>query len=285
VWRGVLRDVRCRRALSLAIDRDEINQAIYYGLGMPGANTVLPQSPLYKPEYTTAWSTLDIDQANSLLDEMGLTKRSDDNFRLLPDGRPMVVIVDTSGESTEETDVLQLIRDSWHKIGVDLFSKPSELEVFRNRIFAGDSIMAIGPGLDNGFPSADMSPWEFCPTTQQQYQWPKWGQYFETSSEAGEKVDMPEAQKLFDLMEAWRAANDTGTRTGIWQQVLKIWSEQIYNIGTVANVPQPVVVSRHLHNVPEKAIWSWEPGAQFGVHKPDTFWFDDDRPLSVVQAD
>ena len=285
VWRGVLRDVRCRRALSLAIDRDEINQAIYYGLGMPGANTVLPQSPLYKPEYTTAWSTLDIDQANSLLDEMGLTKRSDDNFRLLPDGRPMVVIVDTSGESTEETDVLQLIRDSWHKIGVDLFSKPSELEVFRNRIFAGDSIMAIGPGLDNGFPSADMSPWEFCPTTQQQYQWPKWGQYFETSGEAGENVDMPEAQKLFDLMEAWRAANDTGTRTGIWEQVLKIWSEQIYNIGTVANVPQPVVVSRHLHNVPEKAIWSWEPGAQFGVHKPDTFWFDDDRPLSVVTAD
>jgi peptide/nickel transport system substrate-binding protein len=43
-----------------------------------------------------------------------------------------------------------------------------------------------------------------------------------------------------------------------------------------------VVVSRHLHNVPEKAIWSWEPGAQFGVHKPDTFWFDEQRPLSTL---
>jgi peptide/nickel transport system substrate-binding protein len=284
VWRGVLRDVRCRRALSLAIDRDEINQAIYYGLGVPGANTVLQQSPLYKPEYTTAWSTLDVDQANALLDEMGLTKRNGDNLRLLPDGRPMVVIVDTSGESTEETDVLQLIRDAWHKIGVDLFSKPSELEVFRNRIFAGDSIMAIAPGLDNGFPSADMSPWEFCPDSQQQYQWPKWGQFFETSGQDGEKVDLPDAQKLFDLMESWRNAVESGARAAAWEQILAIWSDQIYNIGTVANVPQPVVVNRHLHNVPEKAIWSWEPGAQFGVHKPDTFWFDDDRPLSVVEA-
>ncbi|MGH6891956.1 MAG: ABC transporter substrate-binding protein, partial [Dongiaceae bacterium] len=131
VWRGVLRDARCRRALSLALDRNEINQAIYYGLGIPGANTVLQQSPLYKPEYTVAWSEQGVDQANALLDEMGLTKRSDDGFRQLADGRPMVIIVDTAGESTEESDILQLVRDSWRKVGVDLFTKPSEREVFR----------------------------------------------------------------------------------------------------------------------------------------------------------
>jgi peptide/nickel transport system substrate-binding protein len=249
---------------------------------VPSNNTVLNFSPLYKPEYTTTWATTDIDQANTLLDEMGLTKRGDDNIRLLPDGRPMVIIIDTAGESTEETDVLQLIRDSWKKIGVDLFTKPSELEVFRNRIFAGDSIMSVAVGLDNGFPNADMSPWEFCPTNQQKYQWSKWGQYYETSGEAGEKVDMPEAQKLLDLMEAWRFAPDTAARTKAWEEILAIWTDQVYNFGTVANVPQPVVVNRHLHNVPEKAIWSWEPGAQFGVYKPDTFWLDENRPLSTV---
>lgn len=282
VWRALLRDVRCRRALSLAIDRNEINQAIYYGLGVPGANTVLAQSPLHKPEYTTAWSELDIDKANALLDEIGLTKRGDGNVRLLPDGRKMVIIVDTAGESTEETDVLQLVRDAWHKIGVDLFTKPSELEVFRNRIFAGDSIMSVYYGVDNGIPNADMSPWEFCPSNQQQLQWAKWGQFIETKGEAGEKIDMPEAQRLHELLLAWRAATETDVRIGIWEEILKIWSEQVYTLGTVANVPQPVVVNRHLHNVPEKAVWAWDPGAQFGVHKPDTFWFDEGRQLSSV---
>ena len=47
-WRGLVRDVRFRRALSLAVDRHEINQAIYFGLAIEGQNTLLPQSPLYR---------------------------------------------------------------------------------------------------------------------------------------------------------------------------------------------------------------------------------------------
>src|SRR5690606_31742670 len=50
VWRELWRDARVRRALSLAIDRREINQAIYYGLARESANTMLPRSPLFKPE-------------------------------------------------------------------------------------------------------------------------------------------------------------------------------------------------------------------------------------------
>ena len=51
VWRKVLQDVRFRRALSLAIDRREINMAVFFGLGKASADTVLPQSPLYRQEY------------------------------------------------------------------------------------------------------------------------------------------------------------------------------------------------------------------------------------------
>ena len=52
VWRELVRDVRFRRALSLAIDRHEINQVIYFGLAIEGQNTVLPQSPLYRSPNT-----------------------------------------------------------------------------------------------------------------------------------------------------------------------------------------------------------------------------------------
>src|SRR5215472_5558559 len=39
-WRKLMRDVRFRRALSLAIDRHELNQALYFGLAIEGQNTV-----------------------------------------------------------------------------------------------------------------------------------------------------------------------------------------------------------------------------------------------------
>ena len=60
--------------------------------------------------------------------------------------------------------------------------------------------------------------------------------------------------------------------------------EQVYSIGTVANIPQPVVVASGMHNIPEKGIWSWEPGAHFGLYKPDTFWQDTPKELSPVES-
>ncbi len=185
VWRGLVRDVRFRRALSLAVNRHEINQVLYFGLAIEGQNTVLPQSPLYKPAYRTAWAQFDLGEANRLLDLIGLTKRNGDGVRLLPDGRPMEIVVEDSGEWPEKSDVLELIRDSWRHIGISLFAKPLQLTLFRRRVFSGETLMSIDKGVDDGLPSAASSPWEFAPTSQQQLEWPKWGQYYETKGMAG----------------------------------------------------------------------------------------------------
>ncbi len=269
----MLRDVRFRRALSLGIDRDEINEVIYHGLANPSANTVLPDSPLFDPELQTAWATYDPDQANALLDEMGLTRRDDSGLRLLPDGRPIEIVVETMGQAADEPDILQLIHDSWQQIGVGLFIKPSERDVVRNRIFSGDTVMSVWTGLEFGLPTADQVPWELAPTTQQQLQWPKWGQYVETKGQSGEPVDMPEAKALSDLLKKWLGAPDRETRAGIWQAMLQSFCDNVFTIGTVNGVPQPVVVSERLHNVPEKGVYSWNPGAHLGMYRPDTFWF------------
>lgn len=275
VWQDLVRDVRFRRALSLAVNRHEINQVIYYGLAIEGQNTVLPRSPLYKPEYRNSWAGFDPKRANALLDELGLTKRDSRGIRLLPDGRPMEIIVETAGEDTEQTDVLELIRDSWEAVGIKLYTRPSQREVFRNRIFAGETLMSIWSGHENGIPNAETIPDEFAPTSQLQLQWPKWGQHFQTRGRAGSAPDDPAAQELLKLNKAWVYAPTTEARRAIWQRMLEINAEQVYTIGLVAGVPQPVVVNRDLRNVPEDGVYNWDPGAQFGVYMPDTFWFAD----------
>ena len=282
VWRALNRDVRFRRALSLGINRHEINQAIYYGLGKEGANTVQEMSPLFKSQYRLAWAVYDLSTANRLLDEIGLTSRDDDGFRLLPDGRRMTVIIDTAGESTEESDILELIKDSWADLGIDLFTKPSQREVFRDRVFAGESIMAVSYGVDNGIPTVDMSPQEFAPSTQQQYMWPKWGQFIETGGANGVETDLPEAKELQGLLDDWRRNSEPEKRHAIWDRILTIWSEEVYSIGTVTNIPQPVIVDRHIHNLPEKGMWAWDPGAHFGIYRIDTFWRETPQDVAVA---
>jgi len=272
-WRELLRDVRFRRALSLAIDRAQINQFKFLGLANESANSVLPQSPVFDESFRSAWSTFDLDRASQLLDEIGL-KRDASGMRLLTDGRPLQIVVESTGQSPEEDDVLQLIQDSWMKIGVGLIVKPSERDTMRNHVFSGDALLSVWTGLENGLPTPDMSPQDLAPTSQQQLQWPMWGQYVETKGAAGQPVDMPEAQKLVDLLKQWSAASDSDTRQSIWHDMLQIYTDQVFTIGTVAGVPQPVVVSNRLHNVPEQAVYSWDPGAHFGIYKPDCFWLD-----------
>jgi peptide/nickel transport system substrate-binding protein len=273
-WRALVRDLRFRRALSLAVNRHEINQAIYFGLAIEGQNTVLPQSPLYEPEYRSAWANFDLSEANRLLDLIGLTKRDSDGVRLLPDGRPMEIIVENSGESTEQSDVLELIRDSWWRVGIRLFGKPLQLTLFRRRVFSGETLMSIDKGIENGLATAAMSPQEFAPINQQQLQWPKWGQHYETKGKAGESPDPPSATRLKELYEDWLGAPLQADQSRIWHSMLQIWADEVFSIGTVAGVLQPVVVSEKLHNVPEEGFYNWDPGAFFGVFKPDTFWLD-----------
>ena len=88
----------------------------------------------------------------------GLDKRDDDGIRLLPDGRPAQVIVETAGESTLETDVLELVTDHWRKVGIALFIRTSQRDVFRSRAMAGEIMMSMWSGIDNGVPTADMNP-------------------------------------------------------------------------------------------------------------------------------
>jgi peptide/nickel transport system substrate-binding protein len=272
VWRKVLRDVRFRRALSLAIDRSLVNQVLYFGLAIEANNTVLPGSPLYRESYKDAWARYDRKTANRLLDEMGL-KRGLDGIRHLPDGRKLEIIIETAGESSEQTDVLELVRETWREVGVVAFSKPTQREAFRNRIFAGETVMSVWSGMENGLPTPETSPDELAPTSQLQLQWPKFGQWYETSHKVGEEPDIPEVQELARLYVGWRTSTDDRDRERAWQRMLEIHVEQQFSIGIVSGVPQPVIARQTLMNVPKEAFYNWDPGAFFGIYHPDTFWF------------
>ena len=275
VWREVFRDVRVRRALSLAIDRTAISEFMYFGIADPANNSLLPRSPLWTDAIGLAYTDHDVERANALLDEAGLAERNAAGIRLLPDGRPMEIIVETAGEDIEHADALELVAGQWREIGVKLLTKPSQREVLRNRIFAGDTLMTIAKGIENGLPTAEMSPSPYAPTRQIDYQWPKWGQYYETKGDAGEPVDMAGPQRLFALFEDWQHAAETAERRKIWEEMLRIWSDGVYTLGLVSGVRQPVAVHPDLVNVPEQAMYNWDPGAHFGIYYPDTFWWRD----------
>jgi peptide/nickel transport system substrate-binding protein len=134
-------------------------------------------------------------------------------------------------------------------------------------------VMSVWSGLENGLAMPDNSPDELAPTSQTQLQWPKYGQYVETGGKSGEPVDIAEAKELARLYAAWLAASSRQERERIWHAMLELHAEQQFVIGVVSGVPQPVVARQTLMNVPEQGMYNWDPGAFFGIYRPDTFWF------------
>lgn len=275
VWREVMRDVRFRRALSLGIDRRMINRALYFGLASEGGMSALSQSALYNDDNTHAWSMMNLAHANALLDDMGLTDRTPAGLRKLPDGRPMEFVIETAGERSEEENALAIIADTWRDLGIRLIMRPLDRDILRNRIYAGRTMASVWFGWDNGLPGPSTSPSYLAPTNQEFFAWPMWGQYYQTVGQAGSPPDMQPAKRLMLLANDWNHTDDPQVREDIWKRMLAIHAEQQFAIGVLAEAPQPVVVSNDLMNVPEHGIWAFDPGAHFGIHRIDEFYFQD----------
>jgi len=273
VWRNLFRDVRFRRALSLAISRKAINKVLYFGLAAERAVAPLEESPFFDEEQATAYARFDPEEANRLLDLVGLDRRNPAGIRLLHDGRPAEIIIETAGERQEVADALEIIVATWREVGIRLHVRPLDRTVLRNRAYAGRSMMVAWWGWNNGIPTPDTAPSDLAPVKQTNYSWPKWGQYHQTKGAAGEEPDLPKVNRLLRLYGQWKLAGNRDKRARIWREMLAIHADQVYCIGTVSRAPLPVVVTDSMVNVPETAIYAWEPGAQLGVHRIDEFFY------------
>jgi peptide/nickel transport system substrate-binding protein len=237
--RKLFQDRRFRQALSLGINREEINHVLYYGLGLPGQNTVL-RNPTGHEEPRMAYARFDLAQANRLLDEMGLTLRDGRGYRLRPDGRRLDLIIETSGDESEHTDVLELVKDTWAELGIELLIRPSQLEVFRRRVYSGEAMMSAYYGnFGFGLPTPDEPDW-LAPVSQQQLQWPKWGPYFEQGPRR--RAALLRAAPV-ELYQRWLVSGDADERARVWAEMLDINAEEVFDRHRGQHL-QPIVVAQ-----------------------------------------
>ena len=233
---------------------------------------MLPGSPLYRPEYAEQWARFDLAEANRLLDEIGLQQRGGDGIRLMPDGRPLQMIVETAGEEPSQIAMLQLMTETARS------RRPAVLQARAARCVTQPSVRRadadlglVRPGERAGHPgdAAERTGADQPTATVLA----EMGPAFRELAAAANRWTNPGSRAL-RLYEIWTRSTDPAEKATLWHHMLAIRTENVFSIGTVRKVPQPVIVNDRLRNVPVEAIYNWEPGAFFGIYHPDTFWFD-----------
>lgn len=264
-YRELFQNFDFRRALSLAIDRNAVNEIAFLGQGVPRTQTVVPASPYYQLELESLNAEYDPATAEALLDGIGLTKGSD-GFRTFPDGSELLIVIETSGTGAGELDTYELVTEWWNAIGVKTELRQETREVFWDRAGANEVMVATWT-TDRGLvPMVD--PIYQFPFDERSWMGPAFGMWYKSGGTQGEEPPA-HIKAAMDLYDEYRRTTDPARQLEIGKEIVKMATEQLWAIGTVGLVPNPVVVKNNFMNVGAKHTADWiimTPGTQDPAH-------------------
>ena len=245
VKREVLRNADFRRAISIAIDRQLINETAHLNQGTPGMG--ISQPGVFDPDIDGRWTFFDQDRANEMLDSVGLDKRDRDGFRLLPNGERFdftLLFVPDWGEGATET--AEIAVQNWREVGIRANAFSGTETAIQSRRESEDWDAAIRT-VFGGLMILDWNPTlEFWAISQR-----NWWDTKDTANPQGIEPD-GYVRRLLELKDEVDA-NNTGANpeeiAPLMQELREIYADQMFGFGIVQDVRHPVPVSKQLRNV------------------------------------
>ncbi len=117
------------RALSHALNRQEMIDTLYFGEGYPTTGTYHPAAIEYRrteegremfEKWRDSYVEYDPEKAGSLLDEIGVVDQTGDGWRDLPNGESLVLRIDmSSGARDEYFDINEMTQEFWQDVGLN----------------------------------------------------------------------------------------------------------------------------------------------------------------------
>ena len=258
----LLADKRFRQALSLAIDRQPIIDAEYYGQGVPGNSGPPPGTYFYDPNLFKKYAEYDPDRANGLLDEIDLTKRDQEGYRTFKDGTRMAFELNYSAYTG--TGPGQFIVDDWAKVGIRVLLRERTQALFFEEAWAYRHDFSASRGGGEFFPL--LSPTFIVPVDGLSYfalgyqRWYQHGGLYGRLPRPDIGVEPPVGHPVREAIEIYdriTAEGDRARRRELFHEILKIAAENVWHIGICSPQPSMVIVKKGFRNVPRNGVFSW----------------------------
>lgn len=268
-----------RRALSLGIDREQINEAFWLGTGKIW-NILPPADNKYYPgeDYGTLWTEYDPDTANEMLDAIGLDQKDDEGYRLRQNGERLTIeITAMANQLVPYVEASEMIREQWKDIGIDLKVNSVERSLALTQAAANET--QLGAWVADGNDDPFLFPFNVLPvlSAPSMSQGTLIGVWYETNGEQGIEPE-PALKEVLDMLRSGSSVPEE-ERIQLGQEMYKLMADNVWQIGVIAqgsNFLGTRVTAENMGNVPAR-IWNSPLFMNPNNARPVTFYFKDQQ--------
>jgi peptide/nickel transport system substrate-binding protein len=262
-----------RIALSLAINRDQIKESVFLGLGEPRQPVPAPWHPYYPGDaYAKKFTEFNKQQANKLLDGIGLDKKDGNGIRLLSNGKPATIEISVVPAFGAWPDVALLVSKDWEAVGVKTVVQIRE-RALHFKMNENNELMAeIWNEDTSAFPytgNAKVDPRNAPILTIG----PLWRRWYATGGKDGQEPT-PEMKRIVEIVDKARTV-PPDEQVKLSQELFRIWADNVFEIGTIGLTPMVqgvVVAGAKFRNVPTTLGNDW-PLRSPGNARTEQFFF------------
>lgn len=252
----LLRDLfsspKFREALSIAINRAEINALVYDDFYEPRQASPVSGSPEFDSEFEQRWTEYDPDRARALLDEIGL-ETGGDGYRLNQEGQPFSFrLMHSQIGNQPRLDEIDLVVQYWNAIGLNVVADPVERSLYEERLANGQ--VDVGHWEHDRSLMIEANPDSFIGTVGQQPYvnlYAKW--YLGNAVGVEPPADHP-IRRIWSLWEQAAREPDAAKRHALVMEMLGVHKEAPFAIGTVGEPPGLAITKNNFRNVPTDMV-------------------------------
>jgi len=257
--RKVFGDLRFRQAMSIALNRDEINEVGFLGQGIPKQYVGFSPSPSFlDPKWESYMIQYDPEAANALLDAIGMKDIDGDGMRELPNGEKLILNMQfaTQGVAGE---VVELIGQQWSEVGIQSTVKEVTPDEYRssqssNNLDVGSWRKSQPMAIVLGNNELWVPPFEnyFGHRTGM-----LWAEYVDSKGASGVKPPAYVTQLIDDINAFQSTMAGTAESDELGARMVENMVGNLLFIGTV-QAPAPIYHRNALKNFPSFKTHSYE---------------------------
>ena len=270
----IFQELDFRIALSVAIDREFINDVVYFGLATPFQGTILPSYTFYEDHWGTIHTEYDPAKANELLDGLGLDQRDAQGWRLRPDGERLTLVMEIGDQEGPKDAIAELVAENWRDVGLDARWIQMERPLYEERLNLLTEIMIGTEHTEATGYFTRWVPWVWGYKGIRAVWAGGWTAWFATNGGWGPEPP-DEIKANAEAKWRWQLSVPGTPDYDRWGKEYFGWqAENLTVIGTVGFAPHPTIVNNRVKNFPddEENLW-FGAGANFTKPYRAFQWF------------